>query len=173
MRAALVLFVAVLGLPTLTAAAVVVPIGSVQHFVNIRAEADAESDVIGRLYQGDNMPLVESVDGWHEIEIEPDLNGYISADWSTVFADAEAAAAAANAAEVPAASETESAEPVPKSSPEEVVEEAPAEEAPAEEAAAEEAPAEEAPAEEAAAEEAPAEDAPAEEAAAEEESTES
>ena len=117
MRAALVLFVAALGLPSLTVADVVVPIDSVQQFVNIRAEADADSDVIGRLYQGDSMLHVQSIDGWHEIEIEPDLNGYISSDWATVVTDAERAAAVAAAAE-----------PVPESSPEEVVEEAPAEE---------------------------------------------
>ena len=60
MRTALVLFVAILGLPSLTAADVVVPIDSVKQFVNIRAEANAESDVIGRLYQGDNMPRLHS-----------------------------------------------------------------------------------------------------------------
>ena len=117
MRAALVLFVAALGLPSLTVADVVVPIDSVQQFVNIRAETIADSDVIGRLYQGDSMLHVQSIDGWHEIEIEPDLNGYISSDWATVVTEAERAAAVAAAAE-----------PVPESSPEEVVEEAPAEE---------------------------------------------
>ena len=107
MRAALVLFVAALGLPSLSAADVVVPIDSVQQFVNIRAEAIADSDVIGRLYQGDNMLLVQSIDGWHEIEIEPDLNGYISSDWTTVVTDVDVEAAVADAGdagEVPEAS---------------------------------------------------------------------
>jgi hypothetical protein len=94
MRAALVLFVAALGLPMLTVADVVVPIDSVQQFVNIRAESDAESDVIGRLYQGDSMPLVRSIEGWHEIEIEKDLNGYISADWTSVISETDVQAAA-------------------------------------------------------------------------------
>ena len=85
MRATLVLFVAALGLPSLTAADVVVPIDSVQHFVNIRAEANADSDVIGRLYQGDSMPLVQSIDGWHEIEIEPDLD-FVPAVHSAILA---------------------------------------------------------------------------------------
>ena len=58
MRAALVLFVAAFGLPSLTAADVLVPVDSVQEFVNIRAEPDVDSDVIGRLYQGDSMPLM-------------------------------------------------------------------------------------------------------------------
>ncbi len=49
--------------------------------------------MIGRLYQGDNMPLVQSVDGWHEIKIEEDLNGFISADGTQVVTDADAQAA--------------------------------------------------------------------------------
>ena len=93
MRAALVLFVAAFGLPSLTAADVVVPVDSVQEFVNIRAEPDVDSDVIGRLYQGDNMQFVQSVDDWHEIKIEEGLNGYISADWTNVVTDADAHAA--------------------------------------------------------------------------------
>ncbi len=92
MRAALVLLAAAFGLPSLTAADVVVPVDSVQNFVNIRAEPDVDSDVIGRLYQGDNMTLVQSVHGWHEIKIEEDLNGYISADWTHVVTDAGAQA---------------------------------------------------------------------------------
>jgi SH3-like domain-containing protein len=92
MRAALVLFVAAFGLPSLTAADVLVPVDSVQKFVNIRAEPDVDSDVIGRLYQGDSMPLVQSVDDWHEIKIEEGLNGYISADWTNVVTDAGAQA---------------------------------------------------------------------------------
>lgn len=92
MRAALILIAAVFGLPSLTAADVVAPVDSVQEFVNIRAEPDADSDVIGRLYQGDSMTLVRSVDGWHEIKIEDDFNGYISADWTNVVTDADAQA---------------------------------------------------------------------------------
>jgi len=136
MKAALVLFVAALGLPLLTAAEVVAPIDSVQQFVNIRAESNADSDVIGRLYQGDSMLLVQSIDGWHEIEIEPDLNGYISSDWTTVFTDADRAAAAIDARKDGDSSEVSDpevapptelvAELLPESSPEEVVEEAPA-----------------------------------------------
>lgn len=123
MRTALVLFVAILGLPSLTAADVIVPIDSVKQFVNIRAEANAESDVIGRLYQGDNMPLVSSLEGWREIEIEPGLNGYISSDWTNVVGEADTSA---DAHEAPAPEPVE--EPVPETAPEEVVEEAPADE---------------------------------------------
>ncbi len=92
MRAALALFVAAFGLPSLTSADVVVPVDPVEQFVNIRAEPDVDSDVIGRLYQGDNMQFVQSVDDWHEIKIEEGLNGYISADWTNVVTDVDAQA---------------------------------------------------------------------------------
>ena len=138
------LFLIAMGLPSFTAADVVVPIDTIEQFVNIRAETNVESYVIGRLYKGDNMLHVQSVEGWHEVQIEPGLNGYISSDWGTVFPDAEAAAAAYAAARMPEIPEPEP-EAVPKAAtaetsvpaaitghtnevlPEEIVEEAPAE----------------------------------------------
>ena len=135
MKAALVLFIT-LGLPALATADVVVPIDSVRQFVNIRAEATAESYVIGRLYQGDNVLLVEPGTGWHEIEIEPDLNGFISADWATVVTEAELAAAVAKIAEEPEPPEPAPV-PVTESTPDEVVEEAPLEVAAIDQSAAE------------------------------------
>lgn len=134
MKAGLVLFVAFLGLPSLSSADVVVPIESVNKFVNVRAEANADADVIGRLYQGDDMPLLRSFDGWHEVEIEPGLTGYISSDWTTVVSEAQAV-------ETPEASEPEPsqpvAEPIPETSPEEVLQAPPVEEAAMEEPAPE------------------------------------
>lgn len=144
MRSSL-LFLIAMGLPSLTVADVVVPIDSVEQFVNIRAETNVESYVIGRLYKGDNMLHVQSVEGWHEVQIEPGLNGYISSDWGTVFPDAEAAAAAYAAARMPetpepepeAVAEAATAEmsgpaaipgAAPEGLPEEIIEEAPAEE---------------------------------------------
>ncbi len=139
MRSAL-LFLIAMGLPSLTAADVVVPIDSVEQFVNIRAETSVDSYVIGRLYKGDNLLHVQSVEGWHEVQIEPGLNGYISSDWGTVFLDAKAAAAAYAAARMPeipepepeaATAETSVAAAMPGPAPEvlteEIVEEAPAE----------------------------------------------
>jgi endosialidase-like protein/SH3 domain-containing protein len=149
MRAALVLFVAVLGLPLLTAADDVVPIDSVKQFVNIRAESNADSDVIGRLYQGDSMPLVRSLDGWREIQIESGLNGFISSDWTKMRSDADVVAEAPDAPEPappqpePVEGAAEAPKPDPETSAEEIVDEAPAaeevvEEAPAEETVVEE-----------------------------------
>ncbi len=134
------LFLIATGLPTFTAADVVVPIDSVEQFVNIRAETSVDSYVIGRLYKGDNLLHVQSVEGWHEVQIEPGLNGYISSDWGTVFLDAKAAAAAYAAARMPeipepepeaATAETSVPAAIPGTAtevlPEEIVEEAPAE----------------------------------------------
>ena len=130
MRAALLLFVVILGFPSLNLADVVVPIDSVKQFVNIRAETNADSDVIGRLYQGDSMPLVKSVDGWHEIEIETEFNGFISADWTKLISDTDPAVPAPEPEEI-----EEVAEAAVEKGPEAVIEEAPAEEAAIEEPA--------------------------------------
>ena len=136
MRIAVALILVALGLPLLATADLVVPIDSVEQFVNIRAEPNDKSDVIGRLYQGDNIRLLESVDGWHEIEIETDFNGYISADWSKVISKAELenAALRARQSETTEVSEEEimaksiaALDLVPESPAEEIVEEAPAE----------------------------------------------
>lgn len=89
MKAAVVFFVAALGLPLTAAADLVSPIETVRYFVNIRAEPDAGSDVIARLYRGDSMPLLRSIDEWHEVRIEDGLNGFISAQWTTVLTEAE------------------------------------------------------------------------------------
>jgi uncharacterized protein YgiM (DUF1202 family) len=91
MKAVLVLLV--VALPVTAAAEFVIPIESVEQFINIRAEPDVDSDIIGRLYQGDKILLVETIDGWFEIEIEPDFNGFISRDWAYTVTEAELLAA--------------------------------------------------------------------------------
>ncbi len=75
-------------LPIATTADVVVPIDEVQNSVNVRLEADASSDVVGELRRGESLPLVRSVEGWHEVRLEGDATGYVSADWSRVESDA-------------------------------------------------------------------------------------
>ena len=77
----------VLTLPLLCAAEVVVPIDSVEEHVNIRLSPDAKSEIIGRLEQGDSAALVESTDGWHEVEIVGGSTGFISVDWTNVLAE--------------------------------------------------------------------------------------
>ena len=63
-------------LPIMTAAEIVVPIDSVQNSINIRLSADAATEIVGKLRQGDSLPLVRSVPGWHEVEIAGGATGF-------------------------------------------------------------------------------------------------
>ena len=89
----------------------VVPVESVETFVNIRLNPKAGTEIVGRLHRGDELEFVHTVDGWHEVQLPGGGVGYIHADWATVMADepeptkeavAEAAAEIAAAAEVEA-----------------------------------------------------------------------
>jgi len=75
-------------LPLLSTADVVVPIDSVESYVNIRLAPDPETDVIGRLQKGIPLRLVQSVPGWHEVELDDEgTTGFVSSDWSNVVVD--------------------------------------------------------------------------------------
>ena len=67
----------------------VVPIDEVDNNVNIRLSPDAASEVVGKLDQGSSTELVRSIEGWHEVQLEGDATGYISADWTRVVPDGE------------------------------------------------------------------------------------
>jgi hypothetical protein len=69
-------------------------------------EADAASEIVGRLRQGDSLPLKQTVSDWHEVRLADEAYGYISADWSVVIT-AEAFAARS---EVPEDSSDEESE---------------------------------------------------------------
>lgn len=71
-------------LPFLSVAEFVVPIESVEEYVNIRMIPDAKSEIVGRLFQGDSATLVQSIQEWHEIRIAGGATGYISIDWTNV-----------------------------------------------------------------------------------------
>ncbi|MDJ0709181.1 MAG: tail fiber domain-containing protein [Woeseiaceae bacterium] len=73
--------------PLAAVADVVVPAARVQDSVNIRLDPDTNSDVVGKLEKGSSLPHVDSVDGWHEVQLEGDATGFVSADWSTVEPD--------------------------------------------------------------------------------------
>ena len=75
----------VLIMSTFAIADVVVPVESVESHVNIRMLADSKSEIVGRLNQGDHLPLVASTAEWHEVEIAGGATGYISADWAVVL----------------------------------------------------------------------------------------
>jgi len=95
MKVMSVLFIAML--PLLGFADHVVPAEKVKDSVNIRSGPDAASDVVGRLTQGESLPLVIAVPGWYEVQLEGDATGYISADWALVVADDTAEAAMTDA----------------------------------------------------------------------------
>ena len=77
-------------LPLISVAEVVVPIDVVENSVNIRLSPDASSEIVGKLNKGTWLPLVESTDGWHEVEIAGEATGFISADWTSVVDEAPA-----------------------------------------------------------------------------------
>ncbi len=76
----------------------VVPIASVSSHVNIRMLPDSSSEIVGRLEQGSAATLTESIAGWHEIEIEGGATGFVSADWTSIVATAQAAESDTSAA---------------------------------------------------------------------------
>jgi hypothetical protein len=73
-------------LPLLCAADVVVPIDSVENYVNIRTAPEAGTEVVGRLQKGVPLPLVKTVPGWHEVQLDDEgTTGFVSSDWANVI----------------------------------------------------------------------------------------
>ena len=83
MKKLLGLYFLILPLPGL--ADTVVPIESVDSYVNIRSAPDADSDVVGRLQRGIPLEHVDSVPGWHEVVVSEGQTGFVSAGWSVVI----------------------------------------------------------------------------------------
>jgi hypothetical protein len=83
--------IAALAIPVLGIADTVVPVEKVETYVNIRQSPEAGAEVVGRLQQGSSLPLVETADGWNEVQLEDGESGFISADWTVVVADESAA----------------------------------------------------------------------------------
>ena len=94
---------------------VVVPVDEVETYVNIREEPTSGGAVVGRLNRGDQLAFVQTVDGWHEVELEDGSRGFIHADWAQVVADAEEGEAVADveSAAVPVIEESVAEESVP------------------------------------------------------------
>ena len=80
----LIVLVFAMLLPFVCVADVVVPVDKVERSVNVRSAPDAGSDIVGRLQQGDSLPLVGTESGWHEVQLDGDRTGFISADWARV-----------------------------------------------------------------------------------------
>lgn len=94
-----IVLVAGLSFSCIALADVVVPVDEVETYVNIRSAPESSSDVVGRLQQGSSLQHVGTVDGWHEVRLDDDSTGFLSADWSSVVAEAPAAAIVEEVAE--------------------------------------------------------------------------
>lgn len=70
----------------------VIPIETVEEYVNIRLMPDSATEIVGHLNQGESVQIVSTQEGWYEVVLEGDATGYISADW-TLVVDAAALAA--------------------------------------------------------------------------------
>lgn len=93
-------------LPLATLADVVVTADSVESYVNIRAEPNATSDIVGQLNRGSPRKHVATEDNWHEVELADGGTGFVHGDWALVVADEPAAEAAAETPESADAGDT-------------------------------------------------------------------
>lgn len=64
-------------------------IAQVDRYVNVRAEADTESDVVGKLYDNSVGTLIEEKDGWYQIE-SGKVKGYVKSEFCVTGKDAVA-----------------------------------------------------------------------------------
>ena len=60
-----------------------IAIANVSEFLNIRAEANEEAEVLGKLYAKGAATVLETLDGWYKVE-SGSVTGYVSADYVVV-----------------------------------------------------------------------------------------
>ncbi len=60
----------------------VVPSERVQDKVNVRAEPNTQSDIIGTLKIGESARFIDSVPYWYKIELSENRDGYVSKVWT-------------------------------------------------------------------------------------------
>ena len=77
----------VLVLPLLAGADFVVPVDDVSSYVKIRMAPDGDAEVVGRLHKSAPRPHVDTVPGWHAVELDDGSTGFVSSDWSVVVAE--------------------------------------------------------------------------------------
>lgn len=71
-----------------------IAIAQVEEALNIRSEANAESEAVGKLYANGAATVLETLDGWYKIE-SGNVVGYVSADF-VVVGDEEVCKAASD-----------------------------------------------------------------------------
>jgi uncharacterized protein YgiM (DUF1202 family) len=59
----------------------------VEESLNVRSEANTDSDIVGKMYQGDVAEVIGTVDGWYQIT-SGNVTGYVSADYCVTGDDA-------------------------------------------------------------------------------------
>lgn len=60
-----------------------IAIANVNEYLNIRAEANAEAEVLGKLYAKGAATVLETLDGWYKVT-SGSVTGYVSADYVIV-----------------------------------------------------------------------------------------
>lgn len=110
------LAVAIMLLAANALADVVVPVDKVENHVNVRMTADSKSEVVGRLEQGRSMPHLGTENGWRKVALVGGGEGFISADWTIVVAQA-AVVDEADTVEPGPAADTDTTIPPPAAEP--------------------------------------------------------
>ena len=75
----------------------------INEYLNIRSEANKESEALGKLYKNGAATVLEVLDGWYKIQ-SGSVTGYISADYVVVGDEATCKAASTRVGKVTAAS---------------------------------------------------------------------
>ena len=69
-----------------------IAIAQVSEYLNVRAEANKDSEVLGKLYNNGAATVVEALDGWYKVT-SGSVTGYVAADYVTVGDEAVCKAA--------------------------------------------------------------------------------
>ena len=80
-----------------------IAIAKVNEYLNIRAEANADAEVLGKLYNNGAATVIESLDGWYKVT-SGNVTGYVSADYVIVGDEAACLAASKKVATITASS---------------------------------------------------------------------
>ena len=80
-----------------------VAIAKVNEYLNIRAEANKDSEVLGKLYSNGAATVLETLDGWYKIT-SGSVTGYVAADYVVVGDEATCKAASSRVGKITAAS---------------------------------------------------------------------
>ena len=69
-----------------------IAIANVKKYVNVRSEANAESEILGKLYDKGAATVLETLDGWYKIT-SGSVTGYVASDYVVVGDEATCKAA--------------------------------------------------------------------------------